>query len=185
MKLWIIIIVAIFSISAQAEIYKSVDKNGVVTYSDQPETTSQTVQLPALNVVAKPAKAAATTTAANSTNTADKTAKHVDYTAFTMSSPKDQDTISNADSLSMSVDITPALQAGDTIQFLFDGAAVIPAAASTSAAIPKVIDDKAVLVRGSHTLSANVLDANGNILSTTPSITVFLHYTSLNQPNKR
>jgi hypothetical protein len=176
------IIVAIFSITAHAEIYKSVDKNGVVTYSDQPDTTSQTVQLPALNVVAAPTKA--TETATNSTNATDKT-KHVDYTDFTMSSQKEEDTIWNADSLPVSVNITPALQEGDTIQFLFDGAAVIPALAATSASIPKVINDKAILVRGTHTLSANVLNANGDILKTTPSITIYLHYTSLDQPNKR
>ena len=83
----------------------------------------------------------------------------------------------------MGVDITPELQEGNTIQFLYDGAAVIPAAASTSASVPKVIDDKAILVRGSHTLSANVLNNKGDILNSTPPITVFLQYTSVNQPN--
>jgi len=179
MKLWMIVLITFFSISGSAEIYKSVDKNGVVTYSDQPETTSQAVQLPAVNIVTGPAKTTANAT--NSTNATDK--KHVDYTAFAMSAPTDQDTIWNADSLPVSVDITPALQEGDTIQFLYDGAPAIPAVASTSASIPKVINDKPLLVRGNHTLSANVLNANGDILKSTPSITVYLQYTSVNQPN--
>lgn len=182
MKTGIIFFITFFCLTANAEIYKSVDKNGVVTFSDQPTPTSEVAKLGEVNIVTKAVPKTIIKATTDATNAVDPT-KHVDYTDFTISSQKNEDTVWNADSLPVSVNITPALQEGDTVQFLLNGSAVVPAVASTSTSIPKVINEQAVLVRGTHTISANVLNASGEVLKTTPSITVFLHYTSVNQPH--
>src|SRR3990167_4519270 len=104
-----------FSCNAFATIYKSVDAQGIVTYSDQPNTKSETVTLPAANIVTQPI-----TTKTKTATTDAVVQKHVDYSAFTITSPKDQETFQNATELPINVDINPALQEGDKIQFYLD-----------------------------------------------------------------
>ncbi|NOQ49107.1 MAG: DUF4124 domain-containing protein, partial [Nitrosomonadaceae bacterium] len=53
MKINNILLIALFSVScsAQSELYKYVDKNGNVTYSDAPLKNAQKLELPPLTVV--------------------------------------------------------------------------------------------------------------------------------------
>ncbi|OGT43996.1 MAG: hypothetical protein A3F13_04530 [Gammaproteobacteria bacterium RIFCSPHIGHO2_12_FULL_40_19] len=161
--------------AASNPIYKSIDEKGVVTYSDQPNAQAEAVILPKENISKRPINSANTTNATDAASTD----KREEYTAFSISSPKDQDTFQNPTEISVSVSITPALQKGDTIEFYLDGTSVASSSTTTSISIPKVRNNTAVITRGSHTLSAAILNAAGEKLMTTPSITIFVHYTSV------
>lgn len=163
-------------------IYKTVDEKGVVTYSDQPDATAEAVVLEKENVSKRPV--APNLKAGNGAAT-DAAEQRQEYTDFSISSPKDQDTFQNATEIPVSVSLSPALQKGDTIEFYFDGTPVNKASTETSITIPKVFNDKELITRGSHTLSASIIDANGEKIKTTASITVFVHYASVNQPLRK
>ena len=83
----------------------------------------------------------------------------------------------------MRADVTPSLQKGDLIQFYYDGIAVGTPDQKTSITLSKVEGGKEFLVRGSHSVYATIIDKNGDVIKTTPSVTVFLHYTSVNNNN--
>lgn len=170
------LIVIFFSCVIYADVYRSVNSDGVVTYSDQPHAQSETVTLPAANIAVQPTQ---TVTESPATEQTEKKDKKITYTTFEIASPADQETIFNAPEISVSVKIDPALQIGDKIQFYFDGH---PAGEPTTHTSTTLTES---LVRGSHAISAGIIDASGNEISKTPIITVFLHYTSiLNQPGR-
>lgn len=173
---------------ANAEIYKSVDENGVVTYSDQPNATSESVNLPAENIAIQPKQNnqnkpdAKNTTETNTTNTDADQKKP--YTTFVITSPQDQDSIQNAVEITVTAKIIPALQEKDKVQFFMDGNPVDRPSSATSISIPKVQNNVALLTRGTHTLLAKIIDDNGEVVATTPQITIFLHYYTVNSFNK-
>ena len=105
-----------FTVTAFAEIYQSIDTDGVVTYSDQPTTQSKPVTLPAVNISTQ-AKKTDITDVTDSTDPLIKKmpAKNKPYTSFTITSPKNQETFQNAPTILVNVSLTPALQSGDKI----------------------------------------------------------------------
>ena len=177
------LLLSIFSLStfAASEIYKSTDEKGIVTYSDQPNAQSETVTLQRENISKLPPKL---TNSTDGTDAIDAE-KREEYTNFAISSPKDQDTFQNATEIPVSVNISPALQKGDTIEFYLDGTSVDKASTSTSISIPKMRGDKEIITRGSHTVSASLFNAAGDVLKTTASVTLFVHYASVNSATKK
>lgn len=175
--LLIILFFNLFSFNATAEIYRSVDSKGNVTYSDQPNITASKVTLPAANIVITPVKAPKTTNTSNAAATATEE-KRENYTTFVISSPSDQATFQNAESVPISVDIKPALQKGDTLNFYWDGKSVSSNGTNTAITVPKVSNNTEIITRGSHTIYAEIASADGAVIATTPSITIFTHYAS-------
>lgn len=177
-------ITTLFCISnANAEVYKSVE-NGVVTYSDQPHARSETISLPEINIATQPAQAKETANTTNTTNaentekTAEKTVKHVHYTKFVITAPRDQETFQNATEIPVSVSITPALQKGDKIRYLFDGSALTETT-DTTYSIPRILNNTQLITRGSHTIQAVILNTEGDVVATAPAVTIFAHYQHL------
>lgn len=189
-RLLLFLLLSVFSFAITAAsnpIYKSVDEKGVVTYSDQPNAQAETVTLSRENISKRPHTQSINSTDATNTTDAAKANEREEYTAFSISSPKDQETFQNATEIAVSVDIQPALQKDDTIEFYFDGNSVAAPSTNTAITIPKMRDGQEIITRGSHTLSASVLNASGDKLITTPSITIFVHYASVamhTQPNR-
>ena len=98
------------------------------------------------------------------------------YEKFIITSPKNQDSIFNATDISASVQVSPALQAGNEVQFFLDHNPIHKPSTLTTIIISKVENGKAILVRGTHTLSAKIINKDGDEIKATPDITFFLHY---------
>jgi hypothetical protein len=184
MKLKQIILVClslgVFSSCAFAEIYRSTDADGTVIYSDQPHPKSEAVSLPSVNIATQ-SNAQNTNATTDSTN---NTKKKIPYTQFKITSPTDQDTFQNATEIPVTISITPALQEGDKIQFYLDGKAVSEPIASTSYSIPKIKGAEEIIERGSHSISAELLNEQGEVIKTTPSVTIHAHYVTLFSPSR-
>ena len=175
---FICLLLVAFSSCTFAEIYRSTDEDGTVVYSDQPHSKSEVVSLPSVNI-------AAPSNAQNTNGTTDSTTatkKKIPYTQFKITSPKDQDTFQNATEIPVDIAITPALQEGDKIQFYLDGKAVSEPIASTSYSIPKIKGTEEIIERGSHEITANLLDEQGETIKTTPSVTIYAHYVTRFSP---
>ncbi|PIZ04525.1 MAG: hypothetical protein COY58_03480 [Gammaproteobacteria bacterium CG_4_10_14_0_8_um_filter_38_16] len=175
-----------FTVTAFAEIYQSIDTDGVVTYSDQPTTQSKPVTLPAVNISTQ-AKKTDITDVTDSTDPLIKKmpAKNKPYTSFTITSPKNQETFQNAPTILVNVSLTPALQSGDKIEFMLDGRPVSEATSDTTFSIPKAVGSKTVIDRGSHIVEARIINASGDIIITTPPVTIFTHYATVTQQQTR
>ncbi|RLA03748.1 MAG: hypothetical protein DRQ45_02260 [Gammaproteobacteria bacterium] len=151
------------SAAVQAEVYKSINADGEVIYSDQPGRGAERVQMPALpTYTPQPVR-----TLSRSTRPA---VQQINYEHFTLSSPANEATVrNNLGTVQITTVLTPALMSslGHSIQYYLDGVA-------HGAAIDRTTLTLANVDRGQHQLSASVLDASGNVLISTSETTVFI-----------
>jgi hypothetical protein len=169
--------------SAYGQIYKVVDKDGNVTYTDQaPADGSPPMDLPELSVVTtdyaeestEPAAAVPAEEAeAAAEETKPLTRKELRnlYRDFRISRPAPEETFwGTENTVVMAWESSEPLQEGLTVRFNLDGAAQ---QAGTERMIAVTLD------RGSHTVSASIVDANGRSLMTTDTVTFYVHQQSV------
>jgi len=165
-----------------AEVYRTVDQKGNITYSDSPSgKNSEIVNLPPDS--SHPSSNA--TMNNNTENTASDNASppsalqldRKPYTEFSFKSPTDQETIHNQPIINVDFNLKPELQKGDLIQLYMDGAAFDKPVAATHFEL-KTID------RGTHQLYGVLMDANKTKLAQTMIITIYVHQASLGPANR-
>ena len=149
------------ALPASAEIYRSTDAQGNPVFSDRPLPGASRVELPADNRMDSPQ-----TTAAPTPGSAEPEGAPA-YQQLWISQPApDANLRSNDGSLSVSLSSQPALQPGHRYRLLLDGQAQ---GSSTS---PQFRLHN--LDRGSHSLAAEIVDADGRVLARSPSQSVHL-----------
>lgn len=102
-------------------------------------------------------------------------AQSIPYTSFDIASPKNQESIQNQPVFKVSVTVQPALQKGDAVQIYLDGQPMGAPMESTNFAFPAPD-------RGTHQLSAILIDAQGNIAKQAGPITVYVHQAHVGGP---
>lgn len=149
---------------AQADIYKSVNDEGVIEYSDQPRDGAekikvknpQSITLPKGSDVFAPQN---TDTDSNSEAT---------YQSVTITQPANDSAFNSGNGLvSVSSETTPALQAGHSLQLVMDGT---PYNSNQSGSFGLSNVD-----RGTHQLQVNVIDGTGNTIISSDITTFTLH----------
>ena len=150
--------------TAMADIYRTVDENGNVIYTDvKPLNGSQDkVELPDItpmdsSTVHKFSKPV--TTYYHPQNT-------VEYTGFRIVSPKNNATIRNEGDFSVNLMVMPKLQNGHKIKLSLDGKHV-----STQKSFSFSLQN---ISRGSHEITAELIDRSGKTIRSN-SITVHVH----------
>ena len=147
----------------QAEVYKSVNEQGEVIYSDRPGKDAERLRMPALpSYTPQPVRSFSRDSAPQGAQQA------AGYERFIISAPADDATIrNNIGNLEVTTLLEPALMLphGHSVQFYLDGVAH----GTASDALALSLDN---VDRGTHQLSASVLDADGKVLITTPPVTV-------------
>jgi hypothetical protein len=164
------------SLALAATVYKWVDENGTVHYSDQPHPNAQKVQVQDVQTYPSsqtPSQAAATAKAQQQGPTPDA---RQSYRGCAIVNPQDGAALANPDSLSVSVRTDPGVQPGDQVYILLDGAALNGGNPTGSSFTISPVD------RGTHTLQAVVRDSAGNLQCQTPGITVDVHQNSILNP---
>jgi hypothetical protein len=152
-----------FTFTAHAGLYKGLDEEGNVTYSDKPSANSEIIVPPPLTVVdapkIKPKEEAVE----------EEPAAEYKYTSFSISSPKDQQTIWNEPDLGVSLQLTPALNTADghNIWLLMDGKPLVKNSQSLTLQIGR--SD-----RGAHQLQAQIRNKEGKIIKRSQKITVHI-----------
>ena len=153
-----------------AAIYQSVDAAGNVTYSDAPHNKKTTeVTLPPSNAYRAPTPVSATLPAETATAPATDNAspaEHKEYSRLEITRPDNEQTIQNQPTISVTVAVEPELQKGDTLRLLVDGT---PVATQTDTSF-----SIAILDRGTHTLQAELVDAQGNNILQSKSIIIYV-----------
>lgn len=186
----LIVIFFLMPLSLQGEIYRWVDLDNTVHFSDVPHVGSTVIENDQniqtfsdenqLNLDS-PQKAQLSDNSAES--------KKVVYTAFSFVTPKAEETIhSNQGIVNIVVELMPTLSEGDEVIFELDNKPVLLNQKSEG-----VVNDNRVAIkgqitttltdvqRGAHTLTAKLVDSNGQILKTASVNFYIFHASALNK----
>ena len=169
-----LICLLLLTTAAGAQVYRHVDENGNVTFSDRPQEPGDeelTVQQPNTstpppsNAYPKPPP---------------KSKKEKETASYTVSitSPENETIIPRGPgNFSVSASVEPSLKSGHKLQLLMDGAPRQEPQAGTSWALTNVF-------RGEHSISVAVVDGEGKTLASSESIKVYVFRPSTNDANR-
>ena len=145
---------------AQAEVYKSRDAQGNVIFSDKSSGSAEAVKLPPTNTIPEVAAPQGQAPSAAPVGAAGG------YTLAIVSPVDGQTVFSATATLDVGVSVAPALQPGHSLRLLLDGApAGIPQLGSITLE---------GLSQGTHTLELQVLDADGELVQSSGTVSVHL-----------
>ena len=148
---------------ATAEVYRVINENGTVTYTDNPpagDPSVESVDLPTINTQSAPAIPTTVKKVAAEEQTG--------YQKIAILTPTQGSTIPPGhQEVTIQIALTPALQTGHLIQLLFNGQHYGPPSSSTTFHIGS-------LVRGEHSIKAHILDSKNNIVGQSNSITIYV-----------
>jgi Domain of unknown function (DUF4124) len=158
--------------AASTTVYKWVDEDGVVHYSDQPHPNAQKLQLEGVQTYKPTDQPFSGGIAPAQISPAADTG----YKGCSIQQPSQDQTLENTDQVVVSVSTDPGTRPGDQIFATLDGAAVNNGAATGNSFSLSSLD------RGEHTLAAQVRDSTGQVLCQTPSVTFYVHQPSVTNP---
>jgi len=151
-----------------ATVFKWVDENGVTHYSDQPHENAEKVQVAAPQTYSAPRPPRPAAAAARAPTTSPAPA----YQSCALVEPVNDQTFTNASSVSASVQLDPQQRPGDQVFVLLDGAR-FPAGGG---AITLPVE------RGTHALQAVVQDSSGQVVCQSPPVSFNVTQPSLLNP---
>jgi len=156
------LLLLLLSTVSQAALYKSIDADGNVTYSDRPNLkTDKPLILPSENVIQSIPSPTQKTTAKTPTATSNN------YKTLEILTPDNESSLrSNNGNVTLTLQLEPALQAQHQLRILLDGNEV-----KLSSALQITLNN---IPRGQHSLSVQVIDDNNRTLIQSPSHTIYL-----------
>jgi hypothetical protein len=171
---------AITASSLTAQVYKVVDENGNVTYTDRPPADgSAPMELPPISIIESPDYKANT---GNETADAEEeiplNTLRRDYNDFAIISPSSEESIwSPEQAVSVAWNVGNQLQAGMKVTIFLDGKLLTT---TTQPIIPA-----GVLERGAHTLTAQLKDAKNRTIVNAAPVTFYVKQpTVFTNPNR-
>lgn len=188
MKRYTIVVLLLFMVSAQAEIYKWVDGAGNVHYGDQPDSSAakKMQKLPGLSTYSPPPLPEKVTVPAEEMEDRDPESepditqepqKPV-YREISIVSPEDGGTLrSSPGTVSVFVALAPVLQKGDYLKAILNGSLLEKKYQSTVLQL-EYVD------RGEHTIAVAVYDKDGKKLLQSGTVTFQLHRTIAKKPRR-
>ena len=158
-----LLITFIFNFTVDAGLYKGLDDEGNIVYSDQPFDDAEEFTPPSLTIFDTPK-----TKAKKKAVEEEKTAEFK-YTDFDIVSPKNNQTLWNEADPTISLQLKPALNTaeGHNIWLLMNGKPVVKNSQSLSLQIGRTD-------RGAHQLQAQVRDKQGKIVARTRTIVIHI-----------
>lgn len=175
---WICLaLLLVLSMNAGAtELWRWVDENGVVHYSDRPHPGAERIELQRVQSFTPPPMATRDVQPEDSRPSQDRAGSP--YTGLRIVSPGEEETLWNiGGELSVEVALQPALRAGHTLRVQLDGDRVVELPpGQTRITIDEVF-------RGEHRLRASVVDDQGRELVSSDPVVFFVQQASILNPN--
>jgi len=162
----LLLLTLLVSFSSYAELYKGLDDEGNVVYSDKPFNNSEQFTPPSLTIMDAPK-----VQPQKKTKEIHEEAEFK-YTRFSITTPKNNEVIWNNPQLMVSLKVTPALNvaAGHTIWLLMDGKPVVKKSHSLLLQLGRTD-------RGEHKLQAQIRNKKGRIIKHSKPVTVHIKKT--------
>lgn len=155
---------------ASTTVYRWVDEQGIVHFSDQPHPGAQKMRVEDAPTF-KATPVAQTPAAGPRPGRSDASEP-----SCSIDSPSDQQMLMNAYNVNGTIRMPNDLDPGDRVVLMLDGKALAGAAdLSGTFHIPQVD-------RGAHTLAAQVQAPGGQVICQTPQITFYVHQPSVQNP---
>jgi Domain of unknown function (DUF4124) len=168
------LISVVCSLALAGTVYKWVDEDGVVHYSDQPHANAQKLQVQSAQTYkAQPVQPASTTGAGN---VPAASSAQSGYQGCAIVQPADSQDFANLDSLTVVVETDPKLRPGDQVFVTYDGQPLNGTSATGGTFVISPVD------RGTHTLQAVVRSSDGTIMCQSSGVTFNVHQPSLLNP---
>ena len=159
------------TVAVAATVYKWVDENGVVHYSDQPHENAEKVLLKAPQTYSAP-KAPPVPQRKDAAKSAPV------YQSCAVSEPTNDQMFMNTSEVTAGVSIQPAVRQGDTAVVTLDGQRVPGVPANGGQFTISPVD------RGTHSIQVTVQDSTGATVCTSPSVTFHVQQPSLQSPTR-
>jgi hypothetical protein len=164
-----------WALAAQATVYRWVDADGVLHFSDQPHQGATEIQVAEPQTYSAP-KVAPVNGAAAAAASAKTRNVNFRYTNCSVGSPAAESSVVDVETLGVSVGVEPGLRPTDRISLYYDGGAV-PGSGGTSTSFQINGPE-----RGTHTLSVSISDANGAIVCQSGPLNFYVHQPSTLAP---
>lgn len=162
-------------IAAGTEMWRWVDENGVVHFSDRPQPGAERVDMRAAQTFTAPEIEPRRAAVAEPEQDADEPAT-VRYNRLAVLSPEDGESLWNiAGELNIQVDVDPALRSNHGLVVHLNGRRVGTPHSETSFTIGDV-------TRGEHTLRVAIVDEQGRERASSNPVVFFVHQTSIQNP---
>lgn len=162
----IFLLLIFFHSFINAEVYKTIDENGNIIFTDRPSVNSKEIQLKKLKTTETIKPSGSVSNKKNQ----NENENNFSYKKILISNPKDGSAIrSNTGDVRISVSIEPSLRSGHRILITLDGVE-LSKGTSTSASASNVD-------RGTHTVAASVIDSSANPIISISSVFSILRAT--------
>ena len=161
------------TVAVAATVYKWVDENGVVHYSDQPHENAEKVELKAPQTYTPSKTSDSSRVPARGSR---PPAPAPAYQSCSVSEPANDQVFMNTDTVNAGVTIQPAVRPGDTAVVTLDGQPVPGVPASGGQFTISPVD------RGTHTIQMVVRDPSGATVCSSASVTFHVQQPSLQSP---
>ncbi|MCF7982110.1 MAG: DUF4124 domain-containing protein [Pseudomonadales bacterium] len=167
LSLGLILSVSVNNLLAE-EVYRQVDAEGNITFSDQPNPGAEKIDVAPTNVqhFPKPPVTKPPT---------DKSAEKASYKSLAISSPINDSTIRDPGDVLISAKISPALRKNHKVIFLDNGQ---PLGDPTRSLSMQLIN----LSRGTHMIQVQVIDTENKVLISSTPIAIHVHRNSIIKP---
>lgn len=168
---------AAVSLSSYADkVYRSVDAQGNVVFTDTPQPNAQEVTLPPLQSYSSPE---VDTPAPGPQKFKNRLKQPVIQYSLSIASPQNQATIwDNEGNVLVVVATNPPLNGQLQVEVLVDGQKVPGSPQRTTFQVTG-------LDRGAHQIQAQLVDDNGAVIATSDTVTIYLQKTSTLAPARR
>ena len=160
------------TVALATTVYKWIDENGVVHYSDQPHANAQKLQVQGVQTYSAGASSLPAAGAAPESRPASANP----YQGCVIAQPLNEQNLPNAQSVFVRVQTDPLPRQGDRIYMVMDGQALNGGNATGMSFNVTPIE------RGAHTVQAQVKDSTGQVLCQTPPVTFYVHQPNLLSP---
>lgn len=162
------------SVAHAQQIYRWVDRDGVVHYADQPGAPDAKP----VDYIANPQPSSDATEADEGSTEESPPSRpaRAAYTSVSITSPEPEQVFFGGDDpVDVSIDVDPELQSGDRIAVFLDGKRLTDSLRGTSYQIPPP-------ARGSHFVRVAVLDSTGKLLQQSTAVTFHVRQRSVAKP---
>jgi len=152
-----------------ATVYKWVDEQGVIHYSDQPDPRAQKVEV-------ESAQTFTSTPVPDAPSPSAPADAGPRYALCELYRPENDEVFLNTDTVTTKLRLQPQLQAGDRVAIALDG--------KRQTNVPESGSDFVLtnVTRGTHTVMAVIEDSQGKAVCTTGSITFHVRQPSVQAP---
>ena len=166
------LILALIMPTAFAVIYQHTNADGNLSFSDKPQPGSTITNLPKSDSFSTTKLPVEKQSQQHPVKT--KASQRQTYTVFKFQHLQNRQTFQNQRQIPIMIALKPALQEGDIIEIWVDGK--VYASSSTTKFVLENLD------RGTHSIQARLVNADGQQLTSTPIVTIYIKYHSILLP---